>query len=80
MLSLYNIFFSLLKSVMYLRGMLGAITLPSRKNFSLLKKHNFSVNLKHVIVSCVQNKQLDHISNIMSKRHRVFTESVTIFF
>ena len=28
----------------------------------------------------IQNKRIDYISNIMSKRQRVFTESFTIFF
>ena len=37
----------------------------------------------HIILSFVyvmKNKQIDHISNIMSKRHGVFTENFTIIF
>ena len=28
----------------------------------------------------MKNKQTDHISNIMSKRHRIFTKNSAIFF
>ena len=37
----------------------------------------------HIILSFVyvmKNKQIDHISNIMSKRHGVFSENFAIFF
>ena len=36
--------------------------------------------LNHVVISWVQNKRFEYVSNIMSKRHRVFTESFNIFF
>ena len=33
-----------------------------------------------MIVMCNENKKIDHISNIMSKPHGIFTEKVTISF
>ena len=47
--------------------------------FSCRTLNNF--NKLFVIVSyLIQNKRIDYISNIMSKRLRIFTESFTSFF